>query len=586
MLRLMSGGHFTRDTPKPAAPEEVQRRVVIGRYVLHAPIARGGMATIYIARLTGAEGFTRIVAAKRLHPELLDDTEFVAMLLDEARIASRLRHPNVVPVVDAIMTGTEIVLVQEYVHGVPLSSLLRVARGMDRPVAASMLVTILSGVLAGLHAAHEAKDELGKSLCIVHRDVSPQNIMMTLDGTPKLLDFGIAKATLSAHVTRQGGYKGKLSYMAPEQLAGKATRATDLYSVGVMLWEGLVGDRLHQGASETETLVHIATADAPKLTAALGARRRDIPPARWAELVALEPIVARALEREPEARFATAAEMESALLAAVPRVAANAVGAWVAELGKDFLVGRNALLAHEEVSWRRQHGGIESGTRKVAQDVAHGDAHDHDIERPGPADVSSSVPRQHARIQPTEPAPSRPAGSRSPPPLPVPSLSSSSPSSSTKAITLSPPEPQTRYDSPAARSRDRRAQRLRLGLLFAVCCFVGVVVVRGRALVGAIASPGTSPRAQASASAAPVVAEPVAREPAVVGVPIVVLPSALAAPAVTAPAPALSAPAAPPPPAPAAPAPRRAWPRAAPAVDCNPPFYFEGGKKLYKPSCI
>src|SRR5580693_5147504 len=134
---------------------------VVGRYVLHAPIARGGMATIHLARLLGAEGFSRLVAAKRLHPQFTEDAEFLAMFLDEARIASKVHHPNVVPVLDVVHDGAEVVLVQEYVHGVPLDKLLRAAREAHVVLPVGVVVAVVRDMLAGLFAAHEAKDEMG-----------------------------------------------------------------------------------------------------------------------------------------------------------------------------------------------------------------------------------------------------------------------------------------------------------------------------------------------------------------------------------------------------------------------------------------
>src|SRR5215471_12070159 len=136
--------------------------IVIGRYMLHRQIARGGMATIHIARLTGAEGFSRIVAAKRLHPQYIEDPDFASMFLDEARIASKVHHRNVVPVLDVVSTGSEIVLVQEYIHGVPFQLLLKTARKLEQPVPVPLVVAIMVGVLSGLHTAHEARDELGQ----------------------------------------------------------------------------------------------------------------------------------------------------------------------------------------------------------------------------------------------------------------------------------------------------------------------------------------------------------------------------------------------------------------------------------------
>jgi serine/threonine-protein kinase len=175
----------------------------VGRYALHRQIARGGMATIHVARLVGDEGFSRIVAAKRLLPELAEDPEFVAMFLDEARIASRVHHRNVVPVLDVVNTGDEVVLVQEYVHGVPLHWLLNRARQTEALIPIEISVAIACQVLAGLHAAHETTDEMGAPLHVVHRDVSPQNVMVATDGTARLLDFGVAKSLMAAHVTRE-----------------------------------------------------------------------------------------------------------------------------------------------------------------------------------------------------------------------------------------------------------------------------------------------------------------------------------------------------------------------------------------------
>src|SRR5437763_8306390 len=165
--------------------------ITIGRYMLHRQIARGGMATIHIGRLVGDEGFSRIVAAKRLLPEFAEDSEFVAMFLDEARIASKVHHRNVVPVLDVVTTGEEAILVQEYVHGAPLHWLLRTARANKQHVPLPIAVSIATQILAGLHAAHETVDELGVPLNIVHRDVSPQNIMIATDGSARLLDFGV-----------------------------------------------------------------------------------------------------------------------------------------------------------------------------------------------------------------------------------------------------------------------------------------------------------------------------------------------------------------------------------------------------------
>ena len=167
--------------------------VTIGRYLLHRQIARGGMATIHIGRLMGDEGFSRIVAAKRLHPEFAEDPEFVEMFLDEARIASRVNHRNVVPVLDVVKANDEVVLVQEYVHGVPLHWLLRTAHEASSHVPLNVAVSLACQVLGGLQAAHDTCDQLGNPLHIVHRDVSPQNIMVATDGTARSEERRVGK---------------------------------------------------------------------------------------------------------------------------------------------------------------------------------------------------------------------------------------------------------------------------------------------------------------------------------------------------------------------------------------------------------
>jgi eukaryotic-like serine/threonine-protein kinase len=328
--------------------------VPIGRYLLHRQIARGGMATIHIARLMGDEGFSRIVAAKRLLPEFATDAEFVSMFLDEARIASKVHHRNVVPVLDVVATEEEVILVQEFVHGVPLHLLLRTARAAKDHVPVQVAVSIACQVLAGLQAAHETVDELGTPLAIVHRDVSPQNVMVAVDGTARLLDFGVAKATMAAHVTRDGTFKGKLAYSAPEQLRGHANPQSDVYALSVVLWELLVGHRMHHSAvAESELVAQVMSGQLPKLTDALAAEREQIGPDRWEQLEQLESIIATGLAVSLQDRWASAADMEQALTHVVTPATPTEVAAWLKTLGKDMLEKNEKLLAAEEQSWRR-----------------------------------------------------------------------------------------------------------------------------------------------------------------------------------------------------------------------------------------
>jgi eukaryotic-like serine/threonine-protein kinase len=331
-----------------------QPAIQIGRYLLHRQIARGGMATIHIARLVGDEGFTRIVAAKRLHSEFAEDSEFVTMFLDEARVASKIHHRNVVPVLDVVTTGEEVVLVQEYVHGAPLHWLLRTAHEAKVHVPLNVAVAIACGVLAGLQAAHETTDELGGPLNVVHRDVSPQNIMVATDGTPRLLDFGIAKATMAAHITREGVFKGKLAYSAPEQIRGQSNQQSDVYSLAVVLWELIVGHRLHHTAQSEAELIHeIMRGTLPAITEALAEEKEWLGPNRWRQLEVLDPIIRRGLAVDSNDRWKTAADMEQALSSAVTPATPTAVAQWLKQLGKDFLAMRDRVISAEEQSWRR-----------------------------------------------------------------------------------------------------------------------------------------------------------------------------------------------------------------------------------------
>jgi len=333
------------------------KTLTVGRYMLHRKIARGGMATIHIARLMGDVGFSRIVAAKRMHPELAEDSEFVAMFLDEARIASKVHHRNVVNVLDVVTLGDEVMLVQEYVHGAPLSVLLRAAHEAKAPIPVPVAAAIACHILAGLHAAHETRDELGEPLHIVHRDVSPQNIMVGADGTARLLDFGVAKASMGAHVSRKGTFKGKLGYSAPEQIRGEATRQSDVYALAVVLWELLVGHRLHNRAQgEAELIAEIIAGKLPTLTEELAPDRNFIGPYRWREIETIEPIVRKALDVKAKRRRETAAGMEEAITAAHPVAPAADIAAWLRAVGKRFLDEREQLIAEEEASWRRSNG--------------------------------------------------------------------------------------------------------------------------------------------------------------------------------------------------------------------------------------
>ncbi len=316
---------------------EVTPRVV-GRYALFDEIASGGMATVHIGRLVGQVGFSRTVAVKRLHPQYAKDEEFVSMFVDEARLASRIQHPNVVSTLDVVKTQDELFLVMEYVQGEALSRLVRLAARRGERLPPEIVVSVMSGMLHGLHAAHEAKSETREPLNIVHRDISPQNVLVGVDGVARVLDFGVAKAALRSGATRDGQMKGKLSYMSPEQLNGREVdRRGDVFAAGVVLWEALAGKRLFAGADAGEILAKVLAADITPPHVLVPAIPR-----------AVSDAVMRALQREPEARFQTARDFAVALEQSGAIATTHAVGEWVRENGGDELAKRANIVAQVE----------------------------------------------------------------------------------------------------------------------------------------------------------------------------------------------------------------------------------------------
>jgi eukaryotic-like serine/threonine-protein kinase len=310
----------------------------VGRYALYRSIGSGGMATVHLGRLIGTAGFSRVVAIKRLHPQYARSPEFRAAFLDEARLAARVRHPNVLPTVDVVAEQDELFLVMEYVPGESLSRLVSIARERSSRPPTAIAAGIMAGVLHGLHAVHEATSERGEPLGLVHRDVSPQNVLVGTDGVPRVLDFGVAKAAGRVQSTPGGELKGKLSYMPPEQiLEGKVDRRTDTYAAAVVLWEALTSDTLFNGGDYGTIVSTILrrVVEPPSRIAA------DVPPA-------LDEIVMRGLDRDPTRRFATAREFALALEEKVGIATAGQVGPWVGELARGALARRAALLSELE----------------------------------------------------------------------------------------------------------------------------------------------------------------------------------------------------------------------------------------------
>ncbi|MDF2694094.1 MAG: serine/threonine protein kinase [Labilithrix sp.] len=309
-------------------------RGTLGRYALFGEIAAGGMATVHLARLLGSVGFARTVAIKRLHPHLSKDPDFVAMFLEEARLAARVRHPNVVATLDVVDDDNELFLVMEYVPGESLSRLVRKTREAGKRIPPRYVASVLCAALEGLHAAHDATSERGSPLGIVHRDVSPQNIQVGLDGIARVLDFGIAKATNRVQETRTDQIKGKVAYMSPEQLAkGPIDRRADVYSASVVLWEALTGKRLFK-ADDVPALVYAIMNDEIDPPSKVVP---DLPPG-------LDEIVMKGLDREAANRWSSARELAVALESVLTPAPPREIGEWMRETAGDMLAWRIELV--------------------------------------------------------------------------------------------------------------------------------------------------------------------------------------------------------------------------------------------------
>ncbi len=275
----------------------------IGRYDIVAEIGSGGMASVYLARSMGSAGFKRLVAIKAMHRHLSSDEAFVEMFMDEARVASTIHHPNVVAIMDVGVEDDLIFLIMEYVEGDSFSNVEKVAVQLRRRIPLKIVLRVVLDALAGLHNAHELTNHDGSPLKIVHRDVSPQNIMVGIDGNSRIVDFGIARAESRITTTKVGMIKGKLNFMAPEQLRGAPLdRRVDVFGMGVTLWEAVTLRRLFSGDSDVDVARKIISGEYPRLLEIDG----SLPPV-------VDEIVRKALAPVPEDRFATAAELSDAI---------------------------------------------------------------------------------------------------------------------------------------------------------------------------------------------------------------------------------------------------------------------------------
>ena len=309
------------ERPSPLVPG-----YFLDRYELLCPIAEGGMASVWVARLQGKHGFEKLFAVKTILPQHAADSRFQQMFLDEARIASRIAHTNVAQILDLGEQHDILYIVMEWVDGDSLSLLYRTLKQKDVALPHGVLLRVIGDACGGLHAAHELAGPDGKSLNVVHRDVTPQNVLVSTLGVARLIDFGIAKARdRLGEDTNAGMLKGKLHYMAPEQaLGGEVDRRTDVFAIGAVLYRMLA----HKPAFEAKS---------PKLLLARMASKEPPPPLPPGVHPAVAQLVMRALALEPRDRFATAAELQTAIEGAMVQAKLGCTTGDVARYVKEHL---------------------------------------------------------------------------------------------------------------------------------------------------------------------------------------------------------------------------------------------------------
>jgi serine/threonine protein kinase len=445
----------------------------IGKYHLVAELARGGMGNVYLAASQGPGGFSKLLVVKELKPELSDDETYVTMFLEEARLAARLIHPNIVQTNEVGSDGNRHYMVMEFLDG---RSLHRIGKRLSGRLSVGAHLRILGEALLGLHHAHELREFDGEALGIVHRDVSPLNVFVTFNGQAKVLDFGIAKAVDSSLETKMGVLKGRVAYMAPEQARGaKVDRRADIYSAGVMLWEAAAGRRLWPGMNEIEILTRMLRDGPPAL--------RSVQPEAPDEL---ERICARAMAPDPEERFATAADLLNDLEAHLARrddtMSMREIGPMVAQAFADERRKMNSVI---EETLARVRGGRRSGVIPTFQAQVAGSPTSANISCDGPKVVTAALFTPSSSFAPS--------GSMS--------LSLSRSTAATTATV-----------EPVVRERPRSSATKRVAI---AACGVGALLL-GAVLLGTAGHGGASasPSAAATATGATVLPPPPAQEEA------------------------------------------------------------------------
>jgi serine/threonine protein kinase len=516
------------------------------------------MATVHYGRLLGPVGFSRTVAIKRLHPHLAKDPEFVTMFLDEARMVARIRHPNVVPTLDVVAADGELLLVMEYVEGESLQKLIRRTTRKEVRIPPAIVSAVVTSMLHGLHAAHEATNERGDNLGIVHRDVSPSNVIVGVDGVARVLDFGVAKAADRSQETQAGTIKGKFGYMSPEQLINNPLdRRSDIFGAAILLWEALTGRRLFKRDNAGAMVAAVLHEEVQ-------------PPSHFNPEVAawVDAVVLKGLERDREKRYATADEMALALEDALQPATVRKVASWIREVAGKSLSKRAEQIAAIE---------SESASNPRARIQLPPDA----ASNPGMEPTTGSGPFTDSRVGPVSgsgsfrgPGMGPPSGTGPFQPSGMDMRLQHTPSTGSAMISGVTPMPAWPTPAPTRRS----------GLAVGVAVGVGVAtVVLGVVFMLMFGSSTAPEETKATAAPGPTVELTASSEPPAPKSSIAVEASASASSAVSADASASAAAKVKPPP----PRQQRPPPPRKPTVDCSNPFTIDkNGKKRPRPECF
>jgi serine/threonine-protein kinase len=505
------------------------------------------MASVYLGRLVRPQGFAKTVVLKRLHERYAKDETSLALFRDEARLAARIQHPNVVSTLDVLTDEGDLFLVMEYVEGESLAQLLASTSPERRPLDPAIAIAIATQVLHGLHAAHEARGATGERLSIVHRDVSPQNVLVGVDGVARLIDFGIAKAAGRSRTTDDGVVKGKVGYMAPEQAFGAATIQSDVFSASVVLWEALTGRHLFDESTPGATLNAVLHGAIP----APSAVRPSLP-------AALDEVVLKGLERDPQRRWPDAPAMAHALESVTAPAPIAAVGRWVRSTAEVALLERARQVAEMD-------GASSAPGAAGATGVTAGAAGAAAIEGPRAENPDRETAAFALDFEASKPA------------VHASSVHASSGHASADPASAVEPEADAPRDGVRSPPRSRGARWL-VGVAF-------VLAAAGSAAAWSRASRHVAIAPASSGASAPATSAPPEASNAPEPTPAAVLVEASAADATE---PSVSTPVAP------APAPRatakprsRPRPRSNARASCAQPYTFDSaGMKHYRPECL